>query len=73
MSEKKTYQDVWINQNGLAACQGHGGSYLAGAISRGEGPEILTPLDHWIFYPADVAAEHDVECETCKRERENNA
>lgn len=67
MSASTVTDSVWINQNGLITCRDHGGDYLTTAIADGDGPEILTPLDHWLRIDAAAAVAHDLACETCKR------
>lgn len=57
---------VWINENGLITCLAHGGHYLQSAVKNGSGIEISTPLDHWVRFTLDEAAEHILACEECE-------
>lgn len=59
---------VWISEGGEVVCWEHGGSYLKTAITAGEGPHILTPLDDWLYHSPEIAREYDLTCEVCARE-----
>ncbi|WP_193096582.1 hypothetical protein [Brevibacterium sp. FME17] len=56
---------IWINAGGMITCLNHGGGYLQTAVKNGEGPRIITPLDDWEHFTAEVAAEHGHKCESC--------
>lgn len=59
---------LWISEGGeiVCGCHGHGGQYLADAISRKksirEGSQIITPLDSWIAVESATAG---LPCEYC--------
>lgn len=59
---------VWISAGGEVLCKDHGGSYLASKIAAGQGPEIITPLDDWLYHSPETAAEFNLVCEVCARQ-----
>lgn len=59
-TSKKTRR-VWIDDNGIVACDQHGGAYLAAAIAEHPRRRLQqTPRGTWERYDGD-----DLPCETC--------
>lgn len=59
---------VWISAGGEIVCRDHGGSCLTAAIVAGQGPEIVTPLDDWLYHSPENAAQFELTCEVCARQ-----
>lgn len=68
MTQTRSSDTLYINDDGRVTCREHAGSYLAAALNHRPAPSgatFPTPLGTWEAFPADVAHADGLDCETC--------